>query len=192
MGQRRNWPSGAPKQLARRVAVCLLFLGPGFSLGPGHSLGPGFSLGLAASATAQQMPAEAAIGSADAKIQHELYLAQKKATVSRALQLTDEEAALFWSIYGDYVQAEEALNARLGTVINEFASNYDYMTEAKAREIRERSFAIDRDRLTLLTTTAERAASVLPEYKVTRLVQVLNRINLTERVQLAERLPLVK
>lgn len=144
-------------------------------------------LGLTASAIAEQ-----AGNSADAKIQHELYLAQKKATVSSALQLTEAEAALFWPLYDTYVRAEAALNARLAAVIADYASNYDYMTEAKAREIRERLLAADRDRLNLVATTSERAAGMLPEFKVTRLVQVLNRINLTERVELVQRIPLVK
>ena len=137
-------------------------------------------------AQAQQAPTE------DARILAELYQAQKKAVISRAMVLTPEESAAFWPIYDELSTELNALNAELGVLIKDFAANFQFMSDSKAKELRDNWFRLEQARLDSLKRYADRFANILPQIKVTRLVQTLNRINLTERVQIAEQIPFIQ
>lgn len=148
----------------------------------------GIALSFSAPAVAQAQQTR----TEEVQIMAELYQAQKKAVISRAMALTAEESAAFWPVYNEFSAELNALNVELGVVIKDFAANFQVMSESKAKELRDNWFRLEQARLDLLKRYADHFATILPQVKATRLVQTLNRINLRERIQIAEQIPLIR
>jgi hypothetical protein len=74
---------------------------------------------------------------------------QKTAILTEALQLTDEEGAIFWPIHREYEVERAAVADRYVALIKEYAAAFENMTHAKAKEIAEASIKIEEDRVKL-------------------------------------------
>ncbi len=116
---------------------------------------------------------------------------QKVAILTATMELTSDEAAAFWPRYREY---DVALNAvwdqRLG-VIEDYAANYETMTDEIARDLIERAFAVAEAQLAVEREYFEKIAEVLPVTKAARFAQVENRLNHMISLQIASQLPLV-
>ena len=72
---------------------------------------------------------------------------QKKEMITKGMQtFTDEEAKRFWPIYDAYnTELGKFVDARLALILA-YAEDYDKMTDAKATELLNRRFAIQKQR----------------------------------------------
>ena len=118
--------------------------------------------------------------------------ANKKLIVSTNLQLTEGEAKGFWSIYEEYQKALRELNERTGKVIKDYANNYNYLSDEKAKSILEDYITIEEDRIKLQKSYISRFNKVLPAKKVTRYYQIENKLSAIMKYDLARGIPLVK
>ena len=135
---------------------------------------------------AQQRPAD------NMEIVREKIRADKKFLVAANMGLTQAEANRFWPIYESYQKDLGSLNARTGRLIQEYAKNYEAMTDDVARGLVSEYMAIEEYRVKLKESYLPKLRQALPEKKVARYIQIENKIDAAIRYELAGKIPLVK
>jgi hypothetical protein len=118
--------------------------------------------------------------------------ANKKLIVSTNMQLTEGEEKGFWSIYEEYQKALRELYERTDKVLKDYANNYNYLSDEKAKSILEAYITIEEDRIKLQKSYISKFNKVLPAKKVTRYYQIENKISAIVKYDLARGIPLVK
>jgi hypothetical protein len=116
----------------------------------------------------------------------------KRAVVLTGLDLSDAQVKAFTPIYDEYQADRKAIYERGVDLLNKYASNYDSMTDAAAKDIMKDFFKLKDDQQTTLKQFARKFAKVLPEAKVLRFVQIENKLNTLMDVQAARIVPLTK
>ena len=126
------------------------------------------------------------------QILREKIQADKKLLVAANMDLTEKEAQAFWPVYESYQKDLGLLNGRLLVLIQDFAKNYQAMTDDEAKKLVGEYLAIEGDRVKLKQSYLPRLRKALPEKKVARYLQIENKIEAVVRYELAEKIPLVK
>jgi hypothetical protein len=123
---------------------------------------------------------------------HEAAKANKKLVVSENLQLTDEEAKAFWPLYGDYQKALNKINERTGKLIQDYANNYNVLSDEMATNLLDKLMEIQKDRLKLQTSYIPKFRLVLQAKKVVRYFQIENKLRAIMQYELARGIPFAK
>jgi len=120
--------------------------------------------------------------------------ADKKLVVSANLNLTEAEAKGFWPMYESYQKELEAINKRTLKVITDYADAYraDAVTDDKAKALLDEALAVESAEADLKKSYVPKLSKVLPLKKVTRYIQIENKIRAVVRYELASAIPLVK
>ncbi len=135
---------------------------------------------------AQERPAD------NMEIVREKIRADKKLLVASNMGLTQAEANRFWPVYESYQKDLGALNARMRRLIQQYAKNYEAMTDDVARGLVSDYLAIEEYRVKLKESYLPKLRQALPEKKVARYIQIENKIEAAIRYELAGKIPLVK
>ncbi len=135
---------------------------------------------------AQDRPAD------NMEIVREKIRADKKLLVASNMGLTQAEANRFWPVYESYQKDLGALNARMRRLIQQYAKNYEAMTDDVARGLVSDYLAIEEYRVKLKESYLPKLRQALPEKKVARYIQIENKIEAAIRYELAGKIPLVK
>ena len=117
---------------------------------------------------------------------------QKQAVLTEVMQFSDEQAAVFWPIYREYDLELSKIGDQRLALIKDFAANYETMTDEKAKEIADRSFKLEEDRVKLRRKYFETVQKGLDPIIAAKFVQVERAIDALIDVQLAAELPLMK
>lgn len=116
----------------------------------------------------------------------------KKTIVSETMTFTDQQAAAFWPIYGEFEKALDELNNERIANIKDFAANYDNLNDEKAAELIKKSFDFLNDRLDLNEEYYNKFAEVLSPTVAAKFIQLEHQIQLLGDLTIASNLPLVK
>jgi hypothetical protein len=118
--------------------------------------------------------------------------ADKKLFVATNMELTETEAKAFWPVYDEYQEALDKLTDRMLKVIDEYAKNYNSMSDEMAKKLIDDYVAIEGDRIGLMKSYLPKFRAVLSEKKVARYYQLENKINAVVAYEVAGQIPLVK
>jgi len=118
--------------------------------------------------------------------------ADKKAFIAQYLELTDAEGKEFWPYYNSYQFDLQKVNERLIKLIDDYAKTYQNMSDQDAIKMVDEYLAIERDQLKLKELYFRTLRKTLPVKKVTRYMQLENKINALVKFELAKKIPLVK
>lgn len=118
--------------------------------------------------------------------------AKKKMIVAANVDLTETESQGFWPIYNNYQNETRKLNDRRLALIEDFAANYEAMTDAKSKALLEEAIAIETDELALKNSYMPKFAQVLPAKKLLQYYQVENKLKAIINYDLASAIPLAK
>ncbi len=154
-------------------------------------------LGLALLAPLPATAQGAAAGKAEEdnmRILREKMMGDKKLIVAANMALTDAESKAFWPIYDAYQAELHKINEQLGTIIADYARmhNAGKLTDARARALMDRYLGAEEAEVRLKRTFAKRLDKVLPGMKVTRYLQIENKIRAIVKYELAGEVPLAK
>ena len=141
------------------------------------------------------LPAAAQNAEADnMRILREKMMGDKKLIVAANMALTDAESKAFWPIYDAYQAELQKINEQLGTIIADYARmhNAGKLTDARARALMDRYLGAEEAEVRLKRTFAKRLDKVLPGVKVTRYLQIENKIRAIVKYELAGEVPLAK
>jgi hypothetical protein len=117
---------------------------------------------------------------------------QQKAEIMGAVMvLSAEDAAKFWPIYSEYDVELTKLNDQRVENIKEYARMYNDMTDEKADDLIQKSFAYQKQRTELLAKTYERVKQAVGPVTAARFAQVEHQLLLIIDLQIASSLPVV-
>ena len=117
---------------------------------------------------------------------------QAKALVKDHLDLTPDQAKIFWPLYDEFrAEADEILEADLG-IVEEYLMNYYDLSDKKATELIQRSIELKRNKLDLDEKYFNKLSKVLPPKLVGKFFQIESRISLMIKQQRTEKIPLVR
>ncbi|MBP1731294.1 MAG: hypothetical protein H6Q55_1723 [Deltaproteobacteria bacterium] len=135
---------------------------------------------------AQDKPAD------DMQIVREKVKADKKLFVSEGMGLTESEAKAFWPVYDAYQADLGKLFDRSVKLIEDYAKNYQTMSNETAKKLVDEMVAIEGSRQNLRTSYLPKFRKALPEKKVARYYQLENKVHAVVAYELATKIPLVK
>jgi len=137
------------------------------------------------SSMAQEKPAD------NMQLVREKIQTDKKLFIAENMKLMESEAKVFWPVYEDYQKELDKLVDKTVKLIENYATNYQTMTEEAAKELINGYLAIETERVTLMKSFLPKLRKVLPEKKVARYYQLENKINAVVKYGLARQIPLV-
>ena len=133
-----------------------------------------------------------AAATTDMEILAEKIKADKKLLVSTNMSLTEEEARNFWPLYEGYQKELQTVNGELANLIVEFAEAYGKgpLPNETAKQILDDVFTLEEKEVQLKRTYADKMRKDLPASKVTRYMQIENKIRAIVKFELAANVPL--
>jgi hypothetical protein len=145
-----------------------------------------FLAGVTMPALAEDKPAD------NMQLVREKMKADKKLFVADNLQLTEKESKALWPVYESFQKDLAKHNDRLLKLIDEYAQNYETMTDQKAKSLTNNYLALESERVTLLQSYVPRFSKALGDKKTARYLQLENKMNAVVKFELAANIPLVK
>jgi hypothetical protein len=118
--------------------------------------------------------------------------AQKTGILTQIMQLNDEQAEKFWPIYREYDFELQTLNDRKLAGIQEYAKNYQNMTDDKADELAKLALELENQRNDLKKKYYEKFREQLGGIIAARFLQVENQMLMVIDLQIASSLPIVE
>lgn len=118
--------------------------------------------------------------------------AEAKKLVDDNMELTEEQAKVFWPIYDSYDAALlELSNDRLNVIADYMLDFYD-LSDEKAESLLKRVFEIDQKKLDIQKEYFDKFNAVLPATLVGKFYQIDNYIDLLISIQRSETIPLIQ
>lgn len=118
--------------------------------------------------------------------------ADKKLLIAENMQLTEAEAKAFWPVYESYQKDLGKIVERTKKLIEDYAKNYQTMTDATAKKLVNETLVIENERLKQRKVYLPKFRKVLSEKKVARYYQLENKIHAVVMYELAKIIPLMK
>ena len=117
---------------------------------------------------------------------------QKGEIMGAMMALSVDQAAKFWPIYSQYDADMTKLNNLRVANIQEYARNYDHMSDAKADELIRKALDYRKRRSELLATYYDRVKASLGSIDAARFLQIESQLLSIIDLQLDEALPLTE
>lgn len=116
---------------------------------------------------------------------------ERKAVVTRGLQLTGQQSTEFWPIYDEYVAEKKRVNDRLLKIITDYAATFDSMSDEFAKSMVADHMKVQSDLLKVRKKYQRKFEKALGPKTATRFYQIENKLDAVMNVQLAQQIPLV-
>lgn len=116
---------------------------------------------------------------------------QKAEIMGAVLQLDIDQSAKFWPIYSEYDAELTKLNNLRVANIQEYAKNYDQMTDAKADELIQKAMDYRKQRVELVAKYYGRVKTALGSIEAARFLQVEDQLLTLIDLQIESSLPIV-
>ena len=117
---------------------------------------------------------------------------QKGEIMGAVMALSIDQSAKFWPIYSQYDAELTKLNNLRVANIQEYARNYDHMTDAKADELVRKALDYRRQRSELLAKYYGRVKASLGSIEAARFLQIESQLLSIIDLQIDEALPIVE
>jgi hypothetical protein len=115
--------------------------------------------------------------------------AEKQAIVTEAMALSQEEGIAFWPIYKEYeFELYKVWDERLA-VLNDYAENYESLTNEKAKEIFIWNLNVDKKYLKLRKKYFNKIAKAVSPIVAARFGQIENYLNMLISAQIMAEVP---
>jgi hypothetical protein len=117
---------------------------------------------------------------------------QKVAILTALMGFTEAEDAAFWPVYREYDAELSKLGDERVRAIEEYARNYEQMTDGAADKIALKALDLEGRRHELKAKYYDRMKKVLPAKTAARFLQIENQLLMLVDLQIAAALPVVK
>ncbi|MEJ2103728.1 MAG: hypothetical protein P8X47_04025 [Ignavibacteriaceae bacterium] len=117
---------------------------------------------------------------------------ESKKLIEQNLELTNQQAKVFWPIYEEYDAALlEVTNERLKN-ISDYMLNYKDLDDAKAESLLRKALELDQKKINIQTEYYNKLIAVLPPTLVGKFFQLDQYIELLIQLQRSENIPLIQ
>jgi len=134
------------------------------------------------------MPALAAEESAEIK----QALQQKKLLILEGMQLSDDVEIAFLPVYNSFQKEKLKINRQLSTLVEDFAINYNDLSNAKAQEIINKWQVIQQSELDLKKDYVSEFTRVITPKQTMRYYQIENKLDTMVNYELIKAIPLAQ
>ncbi len=128
----------------------------------------------------------------DINIQRKVINDKRNTALAFNMSFTQQEKEKFWPVYREYRVAMGKVGDKRVAVIVDYATYMDSMTQSMAKQLLDRSFAVEKETIKVKERYVRKFRKFLPETKVVRLMQVENRMDSMIDLKLAEGIPLME
>ena len=128
----------------------------------------------------------------DINIQRKVINDQRNTALAYNMSFTQMEKEKFWPVYREYREAMGSVGDKRVAVIVEYAEYMDSMSQARAKQLLDRSFTVQKESIKIKERYVRKFRKFLPDTKVVRLMQVENRMDSMIDLKLAEGIPLME
>ena len=139
----------------------------------------------------QPQPAERGSPAAVAAFR-EAVKADKRAVVTKNMELTEAEAKKFWPLYDAYQAQLDKVTQRQNRAILDYVNQASSMTDTNAKRIARELLDADAEESRLRETQLKKLYTILPARKAVRYMQIENKIRLLNRYDMGAQIPLVQ
>jgi len=101
---------------------------------------------------------------------------EKKEVVKDVLELTPEEAKVFWPLYDQYIEELKPFNQILVNTLTEYIDKYNKLTDEDAKRLFNNDILVEESRMRLKKKYYRKMVKVLPPQKVIRFFQLEKRL----------------
>jgi hypothetical protein len=126
------------------------------------------------------------------EIARDVLKTEKKAAIAEVMQLTDTERQPFWDLYNEYQGKLYLIQNKRIDIIQDFAENYENLTDEKADELWDGYQMYASAILKLEKQYYKKFKKILPAGKVARFFQAENKIETMIDANLALEIPLIE
>lgn len=141
---------------------------------------------------AQQGTAPSGVSDQDIRLLRKDLRSAHKQIIAANLELTDAEAQAFWPLFDQYTAEQIKINDTKLSIIKDYATNYQTLTDSQAQSLVKRSAEVDQSALQLRMKYLPMVEKVLSGKKAARFFQLERRINALVDLQVASEIPLVE
>jgi hypothetical protein len=117
--------------------------------------------------------------------------ADRKAIVSRLLEMTETESAAFWPVYNEYREEIRKVDDEL-VALSESYFKGDSLTDKQAQEMLSDFLKLRADRLAVKKAHVKKFSKAIPTTKLIRYYQIENKMDAVVEYELAAAIPLVE
>jgi Spy/CpxP family protein refolding chaperone len=118
--------------------------------------------------------------------------ADKRAVVTKNMDLTEAEAKKFWPLYDAYQKDLDKLLQRQNRAIVEYVGQASSMTDTNAKRIARELLDADAEEQRLRERQLKKLYSILPARKAIRYLQIENKIRTLNHYDMGAQIPLVQ
>ena len=128
----------------------------------------------------------------DINIQRKVINDKRNTALAYNMSFTQKEKEKFWPVYREYRETMGKVGDKRVAVIVEYAEYMNSMSQARAKQLLDRSFAVQKESIKVKERYVRKFRKFLPDTKVVRLMQVENRMDSMIDLKLAEGIPLME
>ena len=140
---------------------------------------------------ALHLPANAQTANQAQAVRAELQ-AERTKVIAANLTLSEAEATKFWPLYNEYRIENSKLDDRALAMLEDYAANYEALTEDKAKQLLEQQLSIEDDRAKLRRSYAGKFQKVISPKKVARYYQIERKLDAAIAFEAARSIPLAQ
>lgn len=122
----------------------------------------------------------------------QVFRADKAEILVNVMKFSKEESKAFWPVYDAYMAEMQKLGDRWFAIVNDYAANYQKMTDEQAKKMLQDYLKLQRDKIKLRKSYRSKFEKILPANKVVRFYQIENKIDAIASLSAAANIPLVK
>jgi hypothetical protein len=115
----------------------------------------------------------------------------KQQMVKDFMKLSETESAAFWTIYDDYEAARKEIGKKRIANISAYADNYAGLTNEKATELMNKSFAIQSEFLKLQQKTFKKMSKEVSPLRAAQFTMLESYIENSIRMDVMDEIPLI-
>ena len=116
----------------------------------------------------------------------------KRGLVERNMQLSAEEAKVFWPLYDAYQKDLDRIVQRQNRALLDYINTESSLTDGNAMRIARDYTTADMEEMKLRDRTLRKMSAALPPKKAVRFMQIENKIRTLQRYDIAEQMTLVR
>ena len=137
------------------------------------------------------IPAFSQNGQTEEELVLSYFKLEKKALVSQAMDLSEEQAKVFWPIYNNFEKEASKLTEMRIAYIKAYAEQYETITPEEADAIMKKAFEYQKKYIALEMKYYKQLKKSLGALPATRFIQVEEYINTGVKMQLLDAIPFV-
>jgi hypothetical protein len=119
------------------------------------------------------------------------YGMEKRAIVEQFMKLTEAEAPAFWKVYEEYEAARKEYGKKRVSIIVDYATNYDKLTDDKATAIIKSSLSNQASFTKLLQSTYGKMSKATSPKRAAQFLQLENYLETIIRLKIADEIPMI-